>query len=89
MMHFGYYPYGGLYDGGMGWLFMALWWILIIVVVAVLIRWLMHYSDNTGRHWHKKDMREETPLEILKKRYAAGEIDKQEFEEKKKDLEIV
>jgi putative membrane protein len=67
----------------MGWLWMimmGLFWVALIVAVIFLVRWFS--TGNRGR----EPLREESPLEILKKRYARGEIDKQEFEEKKKDL---
>ena len=54
--------------------------VALIVADIFLVRWLS--TGNRGR----EPLREESPLEILKKRYAKGEIDKQEFEEKKKDL---
>ncbi len=41
--------------------------------------------DHTSEH-EQPQMHTESALEILKKRYARGEINKQEFEEKKKDL---
>jgi putative membrane protein len=67
---------------GFGWaggLFMAVFWILLIVGLAWLVRYLVGFRTcYPGRH--------ETPLEILRNRYAKGEIDKKEFEEKKKDL---
>ncbi|OGE16717.1 electron transporter RnfE [Candidatus Daviesbacteria bacterium RIFCSPHIGHO2_01_FULL_36_37] len=63
---------------GFGWIFMIIFWILIILGVVALVR----YLGNSGKS--VKD--DKTPLEILKERYAKGEIDKKEFEDKKKDL---
>jgi uncharacterized membrane protein len=40
-------------------------------------------TKTDGRIEHK-----DTPLEILKRRYANGEIDKAEYDEKRKDLQI-
>lgn len=68
--------------GGLGWIFiilMILWGILPIVGIVALIKWLTNRSRTT-HHYGK------SPLEILKERYAKGEIDKEEFEDKKKDL---
>ena len=58
---------------------MVLWWVLIIAGVVVLIKWIA--SQSRGMHDHEK-----YALDILKERYAKGEINKGEFEEKKKDL---
>jgi putative membrane protein len=69
----------------MGWLWMVmmgLFWVALIIAVIFLVRWLLLSTGARGREL----LREESPLEILKKRYARGEIDKQEFEGKKKDL---
>ena len=63
--------------GGFGWIFMIVFWVLIILGVVALVRYL-------GRSGQQQEHR--TPLDILKERYARGEINKKEFEEKKKDL---
>ena len=62
---------------GLSWLFMLLFWALLILGVAALIRSLIRSGDSKET---------KTPLDILERRYAGGEIDKKEFEEKKKDL---
>jgi putative membrane protein len=70
---------------GMGWLgmiFMIAFWIAVIVGIIFLIRWLVVSTGSKGQ----RTSAEESPLEILKRRYARGEIDKEEFEQKKKDL---
>jgi putative membrane protein len=73
------------WGSGMGWLggsIMVIFWIAVIVGIVLLIRWLI-ISTRTPSHGTSSG---ESALDILKKRYARGEIDKQEFEEKKKDL---
>lgn len=65
--------------GVLGGLMMLVFWVLVIIGLVYLIRWLARSSGHGEK-------REETALDLLKKRYASGEISKQEFEEKKKDL---
>lgn len=66
----------GAGSGG-GFIFMWLFWIFIIVVVVMLIKGLV--GDG-------KDPSEETALDVLKKRFARGEIDEEEFNRRKKEL---
>lgn len=74
----------GMEGYGWGWFgltHMLLWWVLIILGIVILVRWL---ARSPG---HPTWPREETALEVLKKRYAKGEIGREEFEQKKRDLE--
>ena len=67
----GYMGYGVLILG-------LIFWILVIAGLVLLIKYLWEGGRVKGV--------EESALEVLKKRYAKGEINKEEFEEKKKDL---
>lgn len=62
--------------GGFMWLF----WIAVLVGLFFLIKWLVQQSQSRDRE------KTESALEILEKRYARGEIDKEEYEQKRKDL---
>ena len=71
-----------MYGPNGGWMFFHfLFWILIIIGVVLLIVWLVRQPGRYGR-----ERGEETALDILKKRYAKGEISKEEYEKMKDDL---
>ena len=78
----GYYNYGmmGPWFGWGGGIISLIFWILAIFVIISLIRWAVRGGHN--RHW----MEHNSAVDILKERYAKGEINKQEFDEKMKDL---
>ncbi len=70
----------GMDYGLFGWLIMFLFWILIIAAVVLGVRWFIDQGKLKGSGV------EETPLDILKKRYASGEIHKEEFETMRREL---
>ena len=73
---------GGWMMGGM-WPFSILFWILVVAGVVLIVRWL------TARDGQEKVSPTESPLDILKTRYAKGEIDKETFETMKRDIAAI
>lgn len=76
-----YNSYGGWGTGNMmswfgGGIMMIVFWVLLIVLIVWIVR------EVSGKNFHSSS----NALEILRERYVKGEIDKKEFEEKKKDL---
>ena len=60
-------------------LFPALLLVAVIAAIVVGVRWL-------ARARGEANPRSETALEILQKRYARGEIGREEFEQKRRDI---
>ena len=61
---------------GGGWM-LVFWTVLLIALIVLVVKVIMNSGkEHTGG----------TPMEILQRRYARGEIDKEEFEKRKKDL---
>ena len=71
------YGEGGMLFGGFMWIF----WLLVIAAVVLVIISAINNKNTTGN-----DI-EESPLEILKRRYAKGEIDEDEYIQRRKGLE--
>jgi len=59
---------------------MWIFWVLVIAGLGLLVSWIVRQNKKSPQG----DAGD--ALEILKKRYARGEINKEEFEQKKKDL---
>jgi putative membrane protein len=87
-----YGGYGGWQMGpgmmgnwGMGWfggIFMIVFWILLLVGLVFVIRWLIQTTGKKGNGGQNGSR----AMEILKERYARGEIDRAQFEAMKRDL---
>ena len=75
-MHWGDYGWG--WGMGFGWILMTVFWILVILGVVYLIKGIAGGM--------KKEEKEETALDVLKKRYVRGELSKEEFERIRDDL---
>jgi putative membrane protein len=85
---YGYGPHMMGWDGGwygmiFGPLFMILVLAVVIAVAVVLVRWVGGSWQAVAPHQTPSGR---TPLDILKERFARGEIDKQEFEERHRVL---
>lgn len=59
-----------------------LMWILFLVLLGIVVYFLIKLPQSRS----SDPPPHETPLDILKRRYAQGEITRQQFEEMKKDL---
>lgn len=68
--------------GAFAWVWMILFWLVLIVLTVGVVRWL---SGQRG-DGHGSGAKRKSALTILEERYARGEIDKKEFDEKRKDL---
>lgn len=85
--HAQYYSDHGPMTWGWGWgwghmifggVMMLLFWGAIVLLVVLIVRWFLGAGSQPSAS--------KTPLDILKERFARGEIDKQEFEERKRAL---
>jgi len=77
----GGYDHGWAWVMGFGMIGVVLFWALVIVAIAALVKWIAGSRGTAGRPPEK------TALDYLKERYARGEIAREEFVQKKRDLE--
>jgi putative membrane protein len=85
-MGYGYGPHWGIMGGygyGYGPVHMIVWVVIIIAVVALMM-WLMRSFAGPCMHRHMS--RRSSGLDVLEERYARGEINRDEYLQKKKDI---
>ena len=68
--------------GGVGWVIMLLLWGFAIVGFFCTVQWILSRGKSK-----KEDMPHQSPLDILKSRYARGEITEEEYEHTRGNLE--
>ncbi len=70
-----------MFGSGMwgGWMFMIIFWVIGITLFILFVRWIVDQGKT-------KEGPSNKALEIMKERYAKGEINQQEFERMRKDI---
>lgn len=68
------------WGGGYGMIFMSLLGLLVLTLLVALIWFLIQKGSKTNIAYT------DSPIEILNKRYARGEIDEEQYRKMKKDL---
>lgn len=84
-MGYGYGPGWGMMGGygGYGGFGMFIWPIILIAIVALVV-WLVRSTAASGMH--NVPTRRSSGLDVLEERYARGEINRDEYLQKKRDL---
>ena len=69
------------------WSFGGMWlgWIFWLVLIGAIV-WMIINQSNRNRSQNQVNPQTESPIDIVKKRYAKGEITKEQFDQMKKDL---
>ena len=79
--------YGTHMWGGGGWMFFGpLMMIIFVAAIVALVVFMVRGLGGTGHGAAAHPPPGRTPLDILKERFARGEIDKDEFEERRRTL---
>ncbi|HYL88841.1 MAG TPA: SHOCT domain-containing protein [Burkholderiales bacterium] len=65
---------------GFGWIFMILFWALVILGIVALAKWLFSVGGGAGSSG-------KSALDLLKERYARGEVSREQYEQMRRDLE--
>lgn len=74
--------------GGVGFLFMVIWWLIPVALVALVVYLLVRGSGGSGAPQSQQSMAAGDPaLRILRERFARGEIDVEEFRRMRAELE--
>ena len=69
--------WGGMQGLGWGWIGFVLFWGLVILAIVALVKW---FAPGAG------PSSEQRPIDILKARYAKGELTREQFEQMKREL---
>ena len=79
---YGYGPQWGMMGGYGG--FGMIIWIIILIAIIALVAWLVRSQTSSSMH-HLPPSRS-SGLDVLEERYARGEINRDEYLQKKKDI---